>query len=65
MESEAGGMVPRGTLRGTLDTAAFGEMAEQTLLAPGVVWRSTGFAFPDWLPEPRRALAKARHSWAV
>ena len=40
MESEAGGMVPRGTL----DTAACGVMAEQTLLAPGVVWRSTGFA---------------------
>ena len=40
MESEAGGMEPRGTL----DTAACGVMAEQTLLAPGVVWRSTGFA---------------------
>jgi len=30
--------------RGTLDTAACGEVAEQTLLAPGGVWRSTGFA---------------------
>ena len=40
MESEAGGMVPRGTL----DTAACGVMAEQTLLAPAVAWRSTGFA---------------------
>ena len=40
MESEAGGMVPHGTL----DTASCGGMAEQTLLAPGVAWRSTGFA---------------------
>ena len=30
--------------RGTLDTAACGGMAEQTLLAPGVAWRSHGFA---------------------
>ena len=30
--------------RGTLDTAACGVMAEQTLLAPGVAWRSPGFA---------------------
>lgn len=40
MESEAGGLVPRGTL----DAAAGGGMAEQTLLAPGVTWRSAGFA---------------------
>ena len=31
-------------LHGTLDTAACGVMAEQTLLAPDVMWRSTGFA---------------------
>ena len=40
MESEAGGLVPSGTL----DKAACGGMAEQTLLAPGVAWRSPGFA---------------------
>ncbi len=60
MKSEAGGMV----LRGTLDTAACGVMAEQTLLAPCVVCRGSGFASPDWLPKPREALAKARHPWA-
>ena len=40
MESVAGVMVPSGTL----DTAAGGGMAEQTLLALGVAWRSAGFA---------------------
>ena len=30
--------------RGTQDTATCGAMAEQTLLAPGVVWRGFGFA---------------------
>ncbi len=33
-----------GVGHGTQDTAASGAMAEQTLLAPGVVWRGAGFA---------------------
>ena len=52
-------------LRGTLDTAACDVKAEQTLLASGVVWRSTGFASRIVCQNPGEHSLRLGTAWAI